>query len=214
MRSKGLLFLAAGLGGLLAAVPLAGGAAGSWPAVANAEPGSLTTAPANNGAGGVFLRLQAVSQPLALLAIDTPVHGNSGIPVQVEVWTRPGSYIGHIDSADGWTLSQTVSGLSQGGAATAAFDLALPIDIPADDTVSVYLHSITQGAGIRYTGTASTVPQTTWNNADLVLFSNTAMGGHEPFLGNHGTPRTFSGTLHYQIVDNDPIFANGFESGD
>lgn len=181
---------------------------------AGVDPGTLTTAPANNGAGGIFLRLQAVAEPLALLAIDTPVHGNSGIPVQVEVWTRPGSYLGHVNSADGWTLSQTVTGTSQGASDPAAFDLTTPVLIAAGDTVSVYLQSVTDGAGIRFTGTSQTAPQTTWNNADIVLFSNTAMDGHVAFAGNHVTPRTFSGSVHYQVLDLETIFANGFEPAD
>ncbi len=225
MRLKGWIFLATGLvavtfnalagsGTVAANGHTAAGPA--WPMLSPAgiDPGTLTTAPANNGAGGVHMRLQAVSQPLLLLAFDTPIHGNSGIPVQVQVWTRPGNYIGHVDSADGWTLSQTVTGLSQGGDLPAAFDLDVPIAVDSAGMVSVYLHSITPSAGIRYTGTASTAPQTTWNNDDIVLFSNTAMGGHEAFASNPATPRTFSGSLHYQIVDHDLIFADGFESSD
>lgn len=213
MRRTIMICMAACLDTALAGAGMAGtggAAADTLPVAGSAEPGVLTTAPANNGAGGIFLRLQAVDLPLRLLAIDTPIHGNSGIPVQVQVWTRPGSYIGHVDDEEGWTLSQTLTGLGQGSDQPAPFDLEAPIIVPVDEQISLYLQSVTEGAGIRYTGNSASSPQISWNNGDIVLFSNTAMGGHVPFAGTPGSPRTFSGSLHY--LDNNPIFADGFDT--
>jgi hypothetical protein len=166
-----------------------------------AQAGGLTTAPPNNGSGGVFLDLTPSSASLFFEVFETPTNAALGAPIQVEVWTRPGSYVGFTTSNTGWTLAQTVTGT--GGATTSTFvpfTLTPPITLLAGTTTGVYLHSITTGGGIRYTGTGAVPPQTTWTNADLTLFSDVARTGTVAFAGTQNTPRTFSGTIQYSTT--------------
>jgi hypothetical protein len=67
--------------------------------IVNAQ--SLTTLPPDNGSGGVFLDLTPISQPLDVTSFEVPYSGPAGTPVQVEVWTRPGSYVGFDGSSAG-----------------------------------------------------------------------------------------------------------------
>lgn len=172
---------------------------------------SLETAPSNNGSGGVFLNLLPVNQNLAFRGFDVPLGPVAGTVVTVQVWTRPGSYVGFTDSDAGWTLTQTITGVAQGTTTPAPFELTTPIGLSPSQITGVYLQAIlpaASGSGIRYTGTGGEPPQTDWSNADLVLFSDTSRTGFTPFVGSSFVPRTFSGLVHYAFDD---LFANGFE---
>jgi hypothetical protein len=166
-----------------------------------ARAGGISTAPPNNGSGGIFLDLTPASAALFFEVFETPTNAAAGVPIQVEVWTRPGSYVGFTTSNTGWTLAQTVSGT--GGATTSTpvpFTLTPPITLPAGSTTGIYLHGITTGGGIRYTGTGAIPPQTTWSNADITLFSDVARTGALAFGGTQFTPRTFSGNIQYSTT--------------
>lgn len=166
-----------------------------------AQAGGLSTAAPNNGSGGVFLDLTPSTASLFFEVFETPTSAAPGAPIQVEVWTRPGSYVGFTASSAGWTLSQTVSGT--GGASTSTpvpFTLTPPITLLAGTTTGIYLHSITTGGGIRYTGTAAIPPQTTWTNADITLFGDVARTGAVAFAGTQNQPRTFSGNIQYSTT--------------
>jgi len=172
---------------------------------------AFATAPSNNGSGGVFLNLQPVSDSLSLQGFDVPLESIAGTSTSIEVWTRPGSYVGFTGSNAGWTLRQTVSGVAQGVTLLAPFLLNPPISLPANQTTAIYLQAVlpaAAGAGIRYSGTSVTPPEAMWSNGDIVLFSDTAQTGFVPFSGVQFTPRTFSGVL--RLAD-ERVFADGFE---
>lgn len=158
---------------------------------------TLDTVPPNNGSGGVFLDLQATNGPLDITGFDAAVNGTAGITVSVEVWVRSGSYVGFTGSSAGWTLSQVATGVSRGSLENTPFMLGTPITVAPAQTTAVYLHSITGGSGLRYTGVSGDPPQTSFSNGDLALFSDTARTGNVPFAGNVFTPRAFSGTIRY-----------------
>ncbi len=170
-------------------------------AAATSHGQSITTAAPNNGSGGVFIDLTPTGGALNLNTFATYFSSAAGTPVNVEVWTRPGSYVGFTTSNAGWTLSQTVTGTSA-GTATLSSPVALtpPILLPAGTTTAVYLHAVTTGGGIRYTGTGTT-SVSTWNNADITLFSNVARTGIVAFAGTQNTPRCFAGTLEYSTAN-------------
>lgn len=172
---------------------------------------AFTTAPSNNSSGGVFLNVQPVSGGISLRGFDVPLQSATGTPTAIEVWTRPGSYVGFTASNAGWTLQQTVSGVAQGILVPAPFLLNPPINLPANQTTAIYLHAVLPAAvssGIRYTGTALLAPETLWSNSDIVLFSDTSRTGFVPFEGIENVPRTFSGVLRYTA---EAVFADGFE---
>lgn len=158
---------------------------------------TLTTAPDNNGSGGVFINLQALNGPVTVSGFDVPINTDPGLPISVEVWVRTGSYVGFTGSNTGWTLTQTVAGLTQGPANRTPFNLTTPITVASPGITAIYLHSIQVGVGLRYTGTGGIAPQTNWSNADLALFSDTARTGNVPFAGGENAPRAFSGVIRY-----------------
>ncbi|MCA9287400.1 MAG: hypothetical protein KDA05_02380, partial [Phycisphaerales bacterium] len=166
-------------------------------AMASAQ--NLTTVAPNNGSGGIYLDLTPTGGALRVTSFEVPYTGTTGSIVDVEVWTRPGSYVGFDTSSAGWTLTQTVQGTRGGSAVWTPLVLTTPLDIPAGQTTGVLVHCVTAGGGIRYTGTNSAPPQTTWTNADVTLFSDVAHTFEIPFGGTAFTPRCFSGVINYTV---------------
>lgn len=170
--------------------------------VAVALPGysqTLSTALSNNGTGGIFMTLTSNSD-LSVVSFDTYFGAAAGTAGSVEVYVRDGAYAGFTASNVGWTLFDTVAFTSNGTATLAAVTLNNQISLQTGIGKSVYLHSVTTGNGIRYTGTSAAPPQTTWSNADLTLFSDVSRTGAVPFGGTQFTPRTFAGNVSYQAV--------------
>lgn len=154
----------------------------------------------NNGSGGIFLDLTPTTSSLNLTAFATQFSSVAGSAVNVEVWTRPGSYVGFTTSNAGWTLTQ-VAVATSAGTTTVSGDVVLanPISLPVGGTTAVYLHATTAGGGIRYFGTGTT-STANYSNADLALFTNISRTGAVPFAGSQFTPRAFVGTLTYDVV--------------
>jgi hypothetical protein len=161
---------------------------------------TLSTTTNNNGNGGVFMNLTAGAQTVTIGSFDTYFQSSAGTSLNVEVWTRPGSYLGFDSSSVGWTLLETVATTSAGMTSLAPINLTSGITIGSGSTVGVYIHSITAGSGIRYTGTGVSPPQTTWNDANLTLFSDRARTFEVPFAGGLFTPRTFAGNINYSVA--------------
>lgn len=160
----------------------------------------LNTLPPNNGSGGIFFDLTPVSSSLIFTGFQTYFSGTVGLGVTVEVWTRPGSYVGFQTGSAGWTLSETVGGTAAG---TATLSTLIPLTnqilLASGTTTGFYLHSITTGGGIRYQGTGTT-STSNFSNADLALFSAHSRTGTVSFAGTLFTPRAFSGSIHYSAV--------------
>jgi len=104
---------------------------------------------ANNGSGGVFMDLTAGSQNLSVLSFDSFMGAAAGGAFSVEVWTRPGTYVGFSASNVGWTLLDTASGTSVNTTTLANFALNNVISLTAGQTTGVYLHGITTGNALR-----------------------------------------------------------------
>lgn len=162
---------------------------------------TLSTAAANNGSGGVFLRLTTNANAVTLQRFETYFSSDSGTAVSVEVYSRTGTYVGSTSDNSGWTLLGTINTVSAGVSALAPVDVTgLNISIPASTIRSFYLHSVTSGGGIRYTGTLTAPPTTTWTNASIELFSTVARIGTVAFAGTENTPRTFAGSVIYTTI--------------
>lgn len=167
--------------------------------VGEPENATLATAAANNGSGGVFMDLTA-SDPLRVLSFDSPFTGTVGSIAEVEVWTRPGSYVGRDGDPTGWTLRETVEATRAGTNVPAAIVLSEPLALTPGETTAVYLQVVNAGGGLRYTGIGSTPPQTTWSDDHLTLFSDVARVSTVAFGGTRFTPRTFSGNVNYEVI--------------
>ncbi len=157
-------------------------------------------ATANNGTGGIFMNLTPTSQNLSVTSFDTFFGAAAGGAFQVQVWTRPGSYVGFEGSNAGWTLTQTINGTSVNTTTLASIVLTNPIALTATQTTGVLLHGITTGNALRYNGTGALPPTTTWFNSDLTMFSAHSRTGTVAFGGTLFTPRTFAGNVHYSAV--------------
>jgi hypothetical protein len=145
------------------------------------------------------LNLTATGAPLLITQFDVPFAGVAGSAVSVEIWTRPGTYVGFTGSNAGWTLTQTINGTAGGSTVWAPLVLTNPLFLADGALTGVYIHAIS-GSGLRYTGLSTAPPQTTWSNSDLTLFSDVARTGLVPFGGTQNSPRTFSGVVHYTVI--------------
>lgn len=167
----------------------------------------LTTLPPNNGSGGIFFDLTPISQTLVFTAFQTYFSSAAGSAVAVEVYTRPGSYVGFDGSSAGWTLSETAAATSAGTTTLSGIvSLVNPITLNFGSTTGMYLHATTVGGGIRYQGTGTT-STSNFSNADLQLFSAHSRTGNVAFSGTLFTPRAFSGAIHYTAVPEPATFA-------
>jgi hypothetical protein len=170
--------------------------------ISAANAATLTTLPANNGTGGIFLSLTPVTSTIQLTGFTAYLGSSTaGTPAEIEIWARVGSYAGFTASNAGWTLLETVTGIAAGTSTeSAAINFGTPIELPFGQTTSLYFHSITPGNGIRYQGTGTT-STSTFSNADISLFSDVSRTGTEPFAGNQFTPRAFAGTIIYTVPE-------------
>jgi len=160
--------------------------------------GSLVTAPANKGSGGVFMDILP-TRSLTVVSFNAPFGRTVGTIAVVAVSTCCGTYVEFDGDPTGWVLTQTVEATRAGIANNAPIVLTTPISLSAGETTGIYLQVVSDGlgSGLRYTGTAASPPQTTWPNADMTLFSDVARPGFVPFGGSRFTPRTFSGNVNY-----------------
>lgn len=172
-------------------------------AAGTANAGILTTEPPNNGSGGVWMDLTDLTSSGEFLSITQfdigGFTGTVGTDVDVEVWIRPGTYVGNNSDSSGWTLTQTLTVTRAGTSTPVAMPLNVNITIPDGETVAVYLQALDSG-GIRYTGTGANPPQTTFSDANLELFSDNATTASSAFGGSIFAPRTFSGSVHYTVI--------------
>ena len=163
---------------------------------------TLTTLGPSNGSGGVFFDLTADSLGDVSVSGFASYFSGTGIrPATVEVYVRPGSYVGTQTGPAGWTLLDTVSSFTGTTSTTlsAAFTLNNEINIAAGTTAGVYLHGITPSAGLRYQGTGSTVTGT-FSDSNLTLSGGHARTGSVAFAGTLFNPRVFSGEIFYDVT--------------
>jgi hypothetical protein len=161
---------------------------------------TLNAAPtANNGTGGIFMEMTAAGSAITVTGFELFFGASSESTATVAVYTRPGTYNGFISDSAGWTLTQTVIVNTVNSTTLAPLTLSSGLSIGAGEMLAVYLHSTTGSNGIRYNGTGGNPPTTTWSNADLSLFSDTARIESVPFGGNFFTPRTLAGNVIYSV---------------
>jgi hypothetical protein len=157
---------------------------------------TLSTLSPNNGSGGIFFNLTAI-QSLTVTSFDTYFSGNSGSPVPVAVFARPGTYVGFQSDSFGWALTQTINVTTAGSSSLANILLSSPLNIAAGQTLGIYLQALNSN-GIRYQG-LGTAATTEFSNADLSMFSAHGRATSEPFAGNLFTPRAFAGNVNYEL---------------
>jgi hypothetical protein len=174
-------------------------------------PATLTTAPTYGGWGGsslgnagcVFLDLTATNS-LDVVGFDLSIATTVGTAQMVQVWTRPGSYLGFDNSSSGWTQQgPTYNFTSVGQIPPAHVTLSAPLHIDAGQTVGFCIGAISVSPAntfLRYIDTNEQnlgVPLN-YSNSDLSLNSDrtrTALFG-----GTSNAPRGFAGRVYYNPV--------------
>ncbi|MCC5787527.1 MAG: PEP-CTERM sorting domain-containing protein [Phycisphaerales bacterium] len=163
-----------------------------------------TEVPPNNGSGGVWMNLTDLTPAGEFLVVNKfelgGLGGTVGTDAPIEVWTRPGTYVGNVSDPTGWTLTQTLMVTRNGATVSSDMPLTSNIVVPDGETVAVYLQALEAG-GIRYFGNASNPPLETYADSNLEIFSNQATTASVAFpTAGIFTPRAFSGSVHYEIV--------------
>jgi len=141
-----------------------------------------------------------------MTGFDVAFSGTVGTNVTLEIWTRPGTYVGFTSSNAGWILEATATAVRGGTSVFVPLVMSNSITAAAGGTTGVLLHCTTTGGGVRYGGTGAAPPVTNWGNADLNVFSAHTHTGNVPFGGSEFTPRAFAGTMHYSPVPEPATF--------
>jgi len=123
---------------------------------------------------------------------DTNATGNAGLAFTLEVWTKPGTYVGSQQNAAAWTLTATGGGVTTGtGTPSLAEvpDFALPMGI-----TGFALRII--GAGHTYTN--GNGANQFYANSDLSITLGQSVAAL--FTGTPINPRVWNGTLRYNCA--------------
>lgn len=161
-------------------------------------PGSLTTLfTSNNGGsagGGVYFELQNVSAfPITISSWG--INTSSTTPVDVAVYSRPGTYVGFETSSAGWILMGTAVGV-----------VPSPVDtetlVPVGGLVLQpgEVHGIAMGGvgGPAWRYTNGTGANQTYNNGSLELRAGSAT--NVAFAAPLFTPRVWNGVVYYDLA--------------
>lgn len=154
--------------------------------------GTLTcTMAAGNGASGNMFDVVAQSN-IEVNGFD--VHISSVAVTTVEVWYRPGTFVGFNTSNAGWTqvLTTTVNGLGTGILTPVPASFTVPV--PAGQTYAFYV-TANGGGSFAYTnGTA--VGNLHSGNSDVNLLEGNGGG----YFSVTNSPRIFNGQMRYTKV--------------
>jgi hypothetical protein len=148
----------------------------------------LTTLTSNNGAAGNMFDVTALSN-ITINAFDMNINGTT--TATVEVWYRPGSFVGFETSNTGWTqlLTTTVTGMGAGNLTTVPSTLNL--SVPAGQTYAFYV-TTNGGPSVRYTN-GTTLGSLYASNTDLQFFEGKGGG----YFSVTNSPRVFNGQIRY-----------------
>jgi hypothetical protein len=159
----------------------------------------LETLPAqttfSEASAGAFFDL-STTQTLTVVRFDYTSSAAIDNVGEVEIWTRPGSYVGFIGSSSGWTLHDTVAFTSAGtGVMRTRLTLNNPLVIEGNSTVGIYMLPL--GGGIRSRGTGSLPVQTFYTDTILSIFTDAV--SRAPWSGIAEPNRAWSGGVFYTL---------------
>ncbi|MFT5049978.1 MAG: hypothetical protein ACI8QZ_001371 [Chlamydiales bacterium] len=162
-----------------------------------------------NGSGGAMFDLQPRTDlDITGMNINTTV--GVGTPVQINVWYRAGTYVGHEDSSTGWKYLTLGGGSSAGDGNPTFIDLdslANAKTFRADRTYGIYVDLANFPAGIlRYTNGGPTP----YENNDLRIITGVGKGGD--FGADTFSYREWNGTLFYRGGDGKRTLTTTFAS--
>ncbi len=151
--------------------------------------GTLTcTMAGGNGSNGNMFDVVAAGN-IEVNGFD--VHISSVAVTTVEVWFRPGTFVGFETSNVGWTnvLTTTVNGLGSGFLTLVPASFTVPV--PAGQTYGFFV-TANGGGSFAYTN-GTTLGNVHSSNADVAI--NEGKGGS--YFGVTNSPRIFNGNMRY-----------------
>lgn len=158
-------------------------------ATSTANDGLFTTLDAGNGFAGNMFDVNALNS-VTVNAVD--MHFDSPGTTTVEVWYRPGTYVGFETSNAGWTIVHSTTVSSSGFGVLTPVPGTFAISIPAGQTYGIYVTSVNGYPQTNYTdGTG--VGNLYAANSDIEIFE----GNGGDYFDVINDPRVFNGKLHY-----------------
>ena len=166
---------------------------------------SLTTVFDGTAAGGgIYFNITANDRPILVTHFDV----NFRIDGMAEVYSKSGSHVGFEQTPSAWLSRGSMSLNGLPGKPT-MLDIQ-DVIIPANETVGFYMVSF-NSAGFGYSfGVAL---GETFVNEDISLFTITSHSGDTAFAGGLFSPRTWNGTVYYELYESETCFPIKAQTG-
>jgi len=155
-----------------------------------------TTFETNNSYAGNMFDLTTFNNSLLITAADLNL-SSEGSNALVSIYTREGGYSGFESSSIGWTLQGQENVLSMGDNNATSFDFT-DFALNANTLYGIYLTVSdynTSGVSMLYTNGSNS-----YLNTDIQLDLGIGKGSND-FTGSSFTPRTWNGSLYYNITN-------------
>jgi hypothetical protein len=152
----------------------------------------FTTFAGGNQFDGNMFDLSVGSNALVVNGLDVNVDTGS---MTINVYTKPGTYVGSETNAAAWTLdSSTV--VTGAGSGLETFVAVTPFLLSANAITGMYVTidtNVNAAPYMHYTNGSNT-----YSNADLTLTAGIGLGGLFGSLGVNN-PRTWNGQINYSV---------------
>jgi hypothetical protein len=154
-----------------------------------------TTFNSDNEFNGNMFDVTTFGNALTFTGLDINV-ASTGHLLDVAIYDRPGSYVGHETNPAGWTLVASGTAISQGTDKPTPVTLNHSFTEAANSLTGFYITLVLADplSALRYTNGSAT-----YSNADLKLDLGVGLGG---LFGSEGvfSPRIWNGTLVYDVA--------------
>jgi hypothetical protein len=149
----------------------------------------LTTLAAGNGFSGTMFDVTAVGN-IEVNGFD--MHFSSTGTASVEVWYRPGTFVGFETSNAGWTLVHTTTATALGTGVLSPVPGSFTVNVPAGQTYGFYVTAASTGPQVNYTN-GSVLGNVFVQNADVQIKEGKGGG----YFTVTNSPRVFNGQMRY-----------------
>ncbi|MEM1032230.1 MAG: hypothetical protein AAGN82_17915 [Myxococcota bacterium] len=157
-------------------------------------PGDLTSPfNTNNGLDGSMFDIVAKGSPVTIDGFDV----NVGTAMEtIEIYYRPGTWVGFDNSSVGWILVGSAMVTGNGNDTATPVPINVGVTIPANQTYAFYV--TTTDGGMNYSN-GTTVGAVDVEDAAIQVLEG--KGKAYPFTGGFD-PRVWSGTVYYTVCGN------------
>jgi hypothetical protein len=120
------------------------------------------------------------------------MHFSSTGTATVEVWYRPGSFVGFESSNTGWTMAYTTTATALGTGSLTPIPGSFTVSVPAGQTYGFYVTALSTGPQVNYTN-GTTLGNIYVQNADAQIKEGKGGG----YFSVVNSPRVFNGQMRY-----------------